>query len=112
LEGGDVATNLKWMLYSNSVVLMPEPTMVSWLMEDKLRPWVHYVPLSKDFVDLEEKYEWCKLNMEKCEEIALNGKMYIEQFLDKERENKITSLVLKEYTNNVSNIIVNNYTNI
>ena len=27
LEGNDVATNLKWLLASNSVVVMPSPTM-------------------------------------------------------------------------------------
>ncbi len=99
------------MLYSNSVVLMPEPTMVSWAMEDKLVPWVHYVPLEKDFVDLEEKYEWCVKNMEKCEEIALTGKMYIEQFLDEERERQITNMVLREYTKYVK-ISKNNMVNV
>ena len=104
LEGGDVATNLKWMLYSNSVVLMPKPTMVSWAMEDKLKPWVHYVPLEKGFEDVEEKYNWCLNNLDKCEEISNNGRKYIEQFLDPEKEKYITSLVLKEYTTYVKNI--------
>ena len=49
VEGGDVATNLKWIMYSNSVPLMPKPTMVSWFMEDKLIPWTHYIPLKDDF---------------------------------------------------------------
>jgi hypothetical protein len=101
VEGGDVATGLKWMLYSNSTVLMPTPTMISWAMEDRLEPWVHYVPLNKDFDDLEEKYEWCLNNLNKCEEIANNGKKFIEQFLDEEKEAQITNLVLKEYFDNV-----------
>ena len=29
VEGGDVATNLKWILYSNSTPLMAKPTMAS-----------------------------------------------------------------------------------
>ena len=101
IEGADVATNLKWILYSNSVPVMPRPTMCSWLMEDKLEPWVHYVPLEKDYDDLEEKYNWCLNNLDKCEEIAKNGKKYIEQFLDEDREKKITNMVLKEYVDNV-----------
>lgn len=96
-EGGDVATNLKWIMYSNSVPLMPKPTMVSWFMEDKLIPWTHYIPLKDDFSDLEEKYNWCLKNIDKCEIIAINGKKYVEQFLDKEREKIITNLVLKKY---------------
>lgn len=102
LEGGDVATNLKWMLYSNSVVLMPAPTMVSWAMEDTLQPWVHYVPLEKDFNDLEEKYNWCTLNLDKCEQIAKNGKEFINQFLNEETEKIITNMVLRNYVESVN----------
>ena len=101
VEGGDVATNLKWILYSNSTPLMAKPTMASWLMEDKLIEWFHYVPLENDFSDLEEKYNWCLNNIDKCEEIAKNGKLYIEQFLDEEREAKITNLVLRKYVDHV-----------
>jgi hypothetical protein len=106
VEGGDVATNLKWMMYSNSVVLMPSPTMCSWFMEDTLQPWVHYIPLETEFDDLEEKYEWCLNNLEKCEEIANNGKKFVEQFLDTEKENKIINMVLREYVDNVNIIVV------
>ena len=84
LEGSDVATNLKWIMYSNSVPVMPQPTMCSWLMENKLKPWVHYVPLANDFNDVEEKYNWCINNLDKCEEIAINSKKYIE--LDEEEK--------------------------
>ena len=107
LEGADVATNLKWMLYSNSVVIMPHPTMVSWAMEDTLQPWVHYVPLEKDFDDLEEKYNWCINNLDKCEQIAKNGKEFIKQFLDEEREKQIINMVLRGYVDHV-NICVKN----
>lgn len=102
IEGGDVATNLKWILYSNSVAIMPKPTMCSWLMEDKLEPWIHYVPLENEYDDLEEKYEWCLNNLDKCEEIAKNGKEYMKQFLDEESERYITNSVLREYVDNVN----------
>ena len=49
------------------------------------------------FSDLEEKYNWCLKNIDKCEIIAINGKKYVEQFLDKEREKIITNLVLNKY---------------
>jgi hypothetical protein len=32
LEGNDVASGLNWQLYSNSLVVMPQPTMCSWAM--------------------------------------------------------------------------------
>ena len=56
LEGGDVGTSLKWLLASNSTVIMPKPTMVSWLMEDKLEPWIHYVPINNNYDNLIEIY--------------------------------------------------------
>ena len=41
LESNDVATQLKWLLTSVSVVVMPTPTTESWLMEGRLQPFVH-----------------------------------------------------------------------
>ena len=48
LEGNDVSSGLKWMLLSNSVVLMPPPSRTSWAMEELLEPYVHYVPMAND----------------------------------------------------------------
>lgn len=58
LEGNDVASGLKWALLSNSVVLMPIPKHTSWAMEERLIPWIHYVPLNDDAADVEEKMQW------------------------------------------------------
>jgi hypothetical protein len=38
------ASNLKWALWFASAVIMALPAMCSWAMEDRLVPWVHYVP--------------------------------------------------------------------
>ena len=46
-EGNDVATNLKWVLASNSCVLMHPPRFESWLLESQLKPMVHYVPVRR-----------------------------------------------------------------
>jgi hypothetical protein len=40
IEGNDVASGLKWALFSQSVVLMPPPNHTSWAMEELLEPWV------------------------------------------------------------------------
>jgi hypothetical protein len=101
IEGNDVATNLKWILYSNSVVIMPKPTISSWIMEDKLIPGTHYVEIKSDYSDLEERYNWCLNNLEECKKIAENGKKYIQQFLDKENEIEITKRVIEIYCNTV-----------
>ena len=101
IEGNDVATNLKWMLYSNSVVIMPRPTVCSWIMEDKLISEIHYIEIKSDYSDLEEKYKWCLNNLEKCKIIAENGKKYIEQFLNQENEIKITNKIIEIYCKTV-----------
>jgi Glycosyl transferase family 90 len=58
LEGNDVSSGVKWALYSQSIVLMPRPTVTSWAMEELLEPWVHYVPIGEDLSDVEEKIQW------------------------------------------------------
>jgi hypothetical protein len=40
IAGNDVASGLKWALFSQSVVLMPPPNHTSWAMEELLEPWV------------------------------------------------------------------------
>ena len=97
IEGNDVATNLKWILYSNSVVIMPKPTVCSWIMEDKLISGLHYIEIKSDYSDLEEKYKWCLNNLEKCKKVAEAGKKYIEQFLNQENEKKITNKIIEIY---------------
>ena len=43
LEGNDVASNLKWVMSSNSIAVMPRPTCETWYMEGKLIPNYHYI---------------------------------------------------------------------
>jgi hypothetical protein len=101
IEGNDVATNLKWALYSASCVLMPTPRATSWIMEDQLVPYIHYIPLKDDLQDLEEKYHWCLKNLDICEKIGINGKKYIQQFLTEEREKRIILRVLTSFMEKV-----------
>ena len=101
IEGNDVATNLKWILYSNSVVIMPKPTISSWIMEDTLIPGIHYVEIMNDYSDLEEKYNWCLNNLNECNKIADNGKKYIQQFLNINTEKEITKQLIEIYCKTV-----------
>jgi hypothetical protein len=101
VEGNDVASGLKWMLYSNSVVLMAKPRNFSWIMEDKLIPNFHYILLKDDFSDLEEKIEWCNDNQLKCLNISKNATEYMKQFLDIKKEYRLEKNVLDKYLQNV-----------
>jgi len=101
VEGNEVASGLKWMLYSNSVVLMAKPRNFSWIMEDKLIPYFHYIPLKDDFSDLEEKYSWCLNNNERCKYISKNATNYMKQFLDINKEREIEREVIRIYNKNI-----------
>ena len=101
VEGNDFATNLSWILLSNSVPLMPIPYVETWKLEQKLIPYIHYVPLNNDFSDLDEKMNWCLNNLDKCEEIAYMSKLYVLQFFDKEKEDTIINEVINIYKKNV-----------
>ena len=101
VEGNELASGLKWMLYSNSVVLMAKPRNFSWIMEDKLIPNIHYILLKDDYSNLEEKYKWCKNNLDKCKEISRNATQYMKQFLDIVKEREIEKEVIRRYAKNI-----------
>ena len=97
VEGNDKPSGLNWNLASNSVVMMPKPTICSWLMEDKLVPGKHYILLKDDFSDLFKKFRWAVKNLDKCEKINKNAKKYMSQFMNLENEKEIERKVLNTY---------------
>lgn len=103
-EGNDASTGLKWALCSTSAVLMPPPTVMTWIMEDQLEPWVHYIPLAQDFSDLEEKAIWCLSNLPKCEAVGIAGQCFMRQFMDEHVEHAVEHVVLQRVVAELENI--------
>lgn len=97
LEGNDVASNLKWVMSSNSVAVMPRPTCETWFMEGTLIPDCHYIEIKPDFSDLEERVRYYIAHPEEAERIARNANRYVSQFRDRKRERLISLLVLDKY---------------
>lgn len=97
VEGNDKDSGINWKLNSNSLVLMPRPTVSSWLMETTLVPDHHYVLLKDDFSDLEEKFIWCENNQDKCKEIIKNANNYMKQFDNQQHEEFIERCVIEKY---------------
>lgn len=97
IEGHDVATNLKWIMSSNSLCLMPKPKFETWYMEGLLKPGFHYVLLKDDYSDLFEKMDYYDKHPEKALEIIKNANDWTKQFKNKKLEKKISLLVLQEY---------------
>lgn len=102
MEGNDVATNLKWALSSQSVVMMPPPRIESWIMEGHLIPFYHYIPLKEDLSDVLEKKKWCDQHQAACKKIRKNANTYMKQFMDTDNENKLHKEILESYLKNIS----------
>jgi len=102
VEGNDVSTGLKWMLFSNSIVLMPSPTAITWALESHLIPWKHYIPVNHDFSDLKEKLDFCKMSGKRlCEATAAHGKHFMRTFIHEQREQYLQEQILQRYANKV-----------
>ncbi len=97
LEGNDVASNLKWVMSSNSVAVMPRPTCETWFMEGTLQPNYHYIEIKADFSDLEERLRYYIEHTAEAEEIVRHAHEYVSQFRDQERERLISIGVLDKY---------------
>ncbi len=102
LEGNDVASGLKWMLYSRSLVIMPHPTCESWYCEGFLQPFRHYVPVAHDLSDINEVYAWCRQNDRKCERIAMNGRAFVLSLMNQAREQDLARKVADAYASKVT----------
>lgn len=97
IEGIDVATNLKWIMASNSLCFMRRPRYETWFMEGSLIPNFHYVLLKDDYSDLEEKIEYYNMSPEEAKNIIKNANQYVSKFFDEETELMISLLVIKKY---------------
>ncbi|UKK74352.1 lipopolysaccharide biosynthesis protein [Segatella bryantii] len=97
LEGNDVASNLKWIMSSNSIAVMPRPTCETWFMEGKLIPNYHYIEIKPDFSDLKERIAYYLEHPKEAEAIVCHAHEYINQFRNRKRENLISYLVLQKY---------------
>jgi hypothetical protein len=97
IEGHDVATNLKWIMSSNSVAVMPKPKIESWFMEGTLIGGYHYIEINDDYSNLEEKLLYYIAHPEEAETIIRHAHEYVNQFRNKKLEKVISIMVIKKY---------------
>ncbi len=86
---GNVSTySFLWVLATGSVALKQDSEFIQFFAEssypDKLEPYVHYIPIKRDFSDLFEKIEWCRKNDPMCRKIAKNSKEYAKRNFNRE----------------------------
>lgn len=97
IEGNDVATNLKWVMSSNSLAVMPRPKYETWFMEGSLIPGYHYVEIKEDYSDLIEKMEYYIARPDEAEAIIRHAHEYIRQFKDTRMEKLVSLAVVEKY---------------
>ena len=98
-EGNDVSTGLKWQLYTDSVVVMPPPTMETWVLEGSLEPFVHYVPVQRDWSDLEARLAWAEAHPAAAANISANARAHVLKTLGASAasERRVVMAVLRGY---------------
>jgi len=101
IEGNDVSSGLKWMLFSNSVVLTPPITWESWAMETFLKPFVHYIPIHANMSNVDEMISWAESHQEECQTIVKRSTLFIYDLLFHpdayKDEEVILSSIIKRY---------------
>lgn len=97
LEGNDVASNLKWVMHSNSVAVMPKPRYETWFMEGRLIPDHHYICIADDFSDLEDKIIYYNAHPEEARRIAQNAREWTRQFKNSRLERHLGVAVMHNY---------------
>ena len=93
LEGNDVATNLKWVMSSNSIAIMPKPSCETWFMEGLLEPDVHYLEVAQDFSNLDERIAFAIENSTFKKDLIENANQFVRQFMDVDQELLLSLMV-------------------
>ncbi len=97
LEGNDVASNLKWVMSSNSIAVMPKPKYETWFMEGQLIPDHHYLCIKDDYSNLEEKMKHLLSHPEEALNIISNAHKWIDRFKNQRKEDLISVMTLQKY---------------
>ena len=97
LEGNDVASNLKWVMSSNSIAVMPRPTCESWFMEGTLIPNYHYIEIKPDFSDLRERIEYYNQHTDEANSILEHAHTFVAPFRDAHLQRLIAIGVMEKY---------------
>lgn len=106
-----VNSDLKWMLLSQSVVLMPEKRrFTSWFMEDFLEPYVHFVPIAPDYTNIDEQVEWCNEHPDEVLKISERATFFVHDMLfhrSSDRDNsEIKFCIMERYARQFNNVFL------
>lgn len=97
LEGNDVATNLKWAMGTQSLVMTPALKFETWYLEGCLQPGVHFAEVKPDLSDLDEATGYFERNPDKALNIIAAANDWRARFHDQETEDIIAAAVIRKY---------------
>ena len=97
IEGNDAATNINWIMQTNSVLMMPKPRFETWFCEGLLEAGRHYIEIAPDYSDLEEVFEKYISQPKLCEEIIQEAKAHANFFFPLSKQFAIGREVTNRY---------------
>lgn len=95
-NGQGHSKRLKIELFSGRVIFLVERRYLEWFNE-KLKPWVHYVPIKQDCSDLLEKIEIVKSSPDIEQRISHNSRQFALKNLTKQNALERFNTLLNEY---------------
>ena len=90
IDGNVNSWGLLWKLLAGSCILRVDSPRRQWYHE-RLKPWVHIVPIRADLSDLGEQLDWCNNHLHECKAIAAAGKALAEQVVSEIEDDLITA---------------------
>ena len=106
IEGNDVASNLKWAMQSNSVVVMAAPKFETWFCEGRLIPGEHFICVNDDYNNVEQVVSDYLNRPDECTRIIRNANLYASQFLDLDRQFELGREVVRRYVELISGRVI------
>lgn len=97
IEGNDVASNLKWVMGSNSIPVMPKPKYETWFCESFLVAGQHYIEIAPDFSNTQEVLDYYLSNSKLATEINKESKEYAANFRNRKRMFELARVVADRY---------------
>lgn len=107
VDGNLIASNHQWVFGSGSVPIMITHPGNNWWFKKYLVPMKHYVPVSYDLSDLEEKIEWLVQNDDKAREISLNALEFSKEKFSPKFQQKYIDEQIKQIS--LNSVDISNY---
>lgn len=74
-------SRMAWILYSNSLLMKHASIYKQWYYKS-MQPYVHYLPISENFSNLQEQYIWAETNQDAAQTIADNGRIFAKKIFN------------------------------